>query len=382
MYSLCDYASMIADRVRTDAYARTLQQVIRPGCVCLDIGTGTGFFAVLACRLGARKVVAVEPNDAIHTARQVAAANGVADRITFIQDLSTRIGLDEQADVIVSDLRGVLPMHGPHLPSLIDARRRLLAPGGTLIPRSDTLYAAVVEAPELYAQAVPLGEEAVHGVDMGPVRPQLVNSWRKARLQPGHLLAAPRPWASLDYTTLEGANVRGEATWTAERAGTGHGLLLWFDAALVEGVGYSNAPGQPEVIYGQGFFPWVHPVPLAAGDLIEVTLLANLTGSDYVWLWASLVRADGPGGLVKADFHQSTFFGASLDAGQLRKRAAEHRADLNEDGRIDRFILEHMDAATPAGDIAHKVRERFGRHFPTWQDALTRVGDVAERYSR
>src|SRR5262245_46851914 len=140
MYSLFGYAQMIADRVRTDAYASALRRVLRPGGVCLDLGTGTGFFAVLACRLGARKVIAVEPNDAIHVARQVAAANGCAERITFIQDLSTRVQLTERADVIVSDLRGILPMMGHHLPNLIDARSRLLAPGGALIPQSDTLW--------------------------------------------------------------------------------------------------------------------------------------------------------------------------------------------------------------------------------------------------
>src|SRR5947207_11156361 len=117
MYSLAGYCSMIAERVRTDAYTRALRQVLRPGSICLDLGTGSGFFAVLACRLGARKVIAVEPDDAIHVARAVAAANGCAERITFLQNLSTRVNLEEQADVIVSDLRGVLPLLGHHLPS-------------------------------------------------------------------------------------------------------------------------------------------------------------------------------------------------------------------------------------------------------------------------
>jgi protein arginine N-methyltransferase 1 len=382
MYSLSGYSSFIADRVRTDAYALALRQAIRPGCVCLDIGTGTGFFAVLACHLGARTVIAVEPDDAIHVAREVAAANGCAGRITFIQDLSTRVHLEERADVIVSDLRGVLPLLGYHLPSLTDARRRLLAPGGTLIPRRDTLWAALVEAPVQYARAVPLGDESPHGVNMKAARSRVVNSWCKARLKPEHLLAAPCQWGSLDYADLEGANVRGEAAWTVERPGTGHGLLLWFDATLVEGVGYSTAPGQPELSYGQGFFPWVHPVPLAAGDQVEITLRADLVGADYVWCWDSRVYAGGPAGRVKFAFRQSTFFGASLDAGQLRKRAAGHRVELNENGQIDRFILTLMDTADSVGDIARKVAERFPRDFPTWQDALTQVGELAEKYSR
>ena len=66
------------------------------------------------------------------------------------------------------------------------------------------------------AHAVPLGDESVHGVVMEAARSRVVNSWRKAHLKPEHLLAAPRQWASIDYANLEGANVRGEASLTAE----------------------------------------------------------------------------------------------------------------------------------------------------------------------
>jgi hypothetical protein len=85
---------------------------------------------------------------------------------------------------------------------------------------------------------------------------------------------------------------------------------------------------------------------------------------------------------VKAEFRQSTFFGAKIPAAQLRKRAANHRAELNEEGQIDRYILNHMDASTSAGDLAHKLAKEFPQNFPMWQDALTRVGDLAEKYGR
>src|SRR5438128_356977 len=115
MYSISDYSSMIADRLRLDAYSEALRRAIKPGVVVLDIGTGTGIFALLACRFGARKVYAVEPDDAIEVAREVAAANRYQQRIEFIQELSTRVALPERADVIVSDIRGVLPLLKHHL---------------------------------------------------------------------------------------------------------------------------------------------------------------------------------------------------------------------------------------------------------------------------
>ena len=147
VYNLNDYGRMIADQVCMDAYARALKAAVTPNSVVLDIGAATGIHALLACKFGARQVYAVEPNDAIHLAREVAVANGFGGQIDFIQDLSTNVVLPEPADIIVSDMRGVLPLFGQHIPAIVDARQRHLATGGLLIPQRDTLWVALVEAP-------------------------------------------------------------------------------------------------------------------------------------------------------------------------------------------------------------------------------------------
>src|SRR5216684_6176512 len=105
-YDLSSYGRMIADRIRVDAYAKALRKVIRPGAVVVDIGTGPGIMAVLACQLGASRVYAIEPGEIIQVARTIAAANGCADKIEFFEEVSSRVTLPERADVILSDLRG------------------------------------------------------------------------------------------------------------------------------------------------------------------------------------------------------------------------------------------------------------------------------------
>ncbi len=68
---------------------------------------------MLACRFGARRVYAFEPSPIIELAREIAAANGLADRIEFIPKMSTESSLPEPANVvIVSDVRGILPLFG------------------------------------------------------------------------------------------------------------------------------------------------------------------------------------------------------------------------------------------------------------------------------
>ncbi len=367
MYSLHSYGQMLADTPRMQAYTAALRRTVRPGSVVLDLGCGPGVFALLACQLGARRVYAVEPDNVIELAREAAKANGFADRIEFFQKLSTEITLAEQADVIVSDLRGVLPWYRHHIPSIIDARNRLLAPEGGLLPACDVLWAAVVEAPERYQEIV--GPWQAHGVDLGAAERLVTNTWRKTRIESHELLVKPSCWATLDYYQIETADVRARISWQAERAGAAHGIAVWFDSVLVEDIGFSNAPGAPESIYGIGLFPFPRPVSVAEGDRIDVTLRADFVDDDYVWRW----ETDFP----TASFKQSTFFGAPLSSAQLRKRANTHAPVVNDNGSITRFVLSEMDGTNSLEQIAARLSERFAV-----DDALRVVAEISEKYGK
>lgn len=373
---------MIRDAGRTDAYARALRAAITPQSVVLDIGTGTGILAMLACRFGARRVFAVEPGDAIVVAREIAAANGFADRIEFIQDISTRITLPELADVVVSDLHGVLPLFHQHIVAIADARDRLMVPHGTLIPRTERLWVSVVESAAHHREIASPWTENAYDFDMSVARGIVSNTFSRAVFEPGQLLARPVLCGTLDYRTLEDPDFAADIVLTASRQGTAHGLVVWFDSTLAEGVEFSNAPEGSPHVYGSAFFPWPEAVPLNPGDRIEVALRADLVGEQYVWQWESRVTARDDSSRVKARFRQSEFFGEPMSPGQLRKQAASHVPHLNEDGHIDRMILDQMDGGAPLEAIARNVLAQFPARFPRLQDALTRVGALSLRYSR
>lgn len=65
VYSIAGYGEMLNDTVRMNAFAEALRQSVRPDSVVVDIGTGPGIFAMLACRFGAGKVYAIETDDVI-----------------------------------------------------------------------------------------------------------------------------------------------------------------------------------------------------------------------------------------------------------------------------------------------------------------------------
>lgn len=203
MYDLAAYGAMIADAIRTDAYLAALRQSIDPNSVVLDIGAGTGIFALLACQLGARHVYAVEPSDQIGVARELAKDNGYGDRITFIQSLSSKISLPEPVDVVVSDLRGTLPLFQRHIPVMIDVRQRFLAANGVLIPQKDTLWAAVVEAPKLYQKVEQPWHNSPYGLNMAAARQRAINTTQKGLVTPEQFVVEPQVWATLDYRTIK-----------------------------------------------------------------------------------------------------------------------------------------------------------------------------------
>lgn len=381
MYSVSAYGQMFADSIRMDAYVRALRQSVKPGSVVLDIGTGTGVCALLACQLGARRVYAIEPGDAIQVAREIAAANGYADRIEFIQDLSTKITLPERADVIVSDLRGILPFLDHHFASIADARRRHLAPKGILIPQQDTMWAAIVSAPELYDGYVKPWEKYNYGFNMQAARKIVLNQWSKGRVEAQQLLTEPKVWAQIDYSTIADANISADIEWKVGKAGEAHGLLVWFDTLLTVDVGFSNAPGGGATVYGSSFFPFLEPVTLQIGDEVKVQIQADLVVDDYVWSWQTAILGQGNPATVKANFQQSTFFGAPLSLQQLRKKADSYVPRLNKDGLFVQQILSLMNNGLTQGEMAEQLAAQPSRRFKNRQEALTYIAGLSEKYS-
>ena len=374
MYSVYFYGQMLGDTPRLRAYVEALKKSVKRGAVVLDLGCGPGFFALLSCQLGARRVYAVEPDDVIQIAREAAVANECAEKVEFFQDLSTAITIGEPADVIVSDLRGVLPWYQTNVQSIIDARTRLLANGGMLIPRCDVLWASLVEAAERYDEIVSPWERT--DVDLSVAKRVVTNTWRKARIEPDQLLTSPVCCYKLDYNEIETSDLEVNVLLEADRSGTAHGFALWFDSELIDGVGFSNNPREPELIYGQGFFPLPRPVAIEQGDRIELTLKADPVRGDYVWRWDTTILA-AVTLQPRASFSQSTLHGVPLSPGQLRKQSCAYKPSLTEAGQVRSFIMEAMTGDNSVEEIATRLMKRFPKRYAEWKSALDDVTEVS-----
>ena len=382
MYSVIDYGGMIRDKVRMDPYVLALGKNINSDSVVLDLGTGTGIFAVLACKFGARKVYAIEPNEAIQLAREIARDNQCDDRISFIEDLSNNVSLPEKVDVIISDLRGVLPITDNHIKSIVDARTRFLRPAGVLIPQQDTLWAAVVTAPELYSPSSEVWSLDTYGIDLRAGMRYVMNTWNRGTVSPEQMLTPPQQWAELDYSTITENNVEAHLRWVVTRGGLAHGLVAWFDTILSKGIGFSNAPGGGADVYGSAFLPWTEPRSLAEGDIVETRISASFVDDDYIWTWETSIRkASGPN-QIEAGFKQSTFFSLPVSTNRLSRISTSFVPRLNAEGRIDQMILNLMENECTHAEIAERILKHFPEKFSKVSEALTRIARLSGKYSQ
>jgi protein arginine N-methyltransferase 1 len=331
VYDAKDYDAMFSDGARTAAYLAAIERAVHPASTVVEIGTGVGYFAVAACRAGARRVYAIEVNPIVELAERVAAENGCAGSITFIRDDSRRVKLPERCDLLLSDLRGVLPLSGDHIPTIADARRRLVRPGAIVIPVRDVMFAAPCVAPADWRRDHLLPGDAPHGIARRAVAERLRSDWYRCHLEGPDLLADGIAWATLDYASIESPNVSGRAAWSFAREGVADGLALWFDADLGFSVAMSNAPSAPRALYGQAFFPFQHALDVRAGDRLTAELSANLVNGDYLWGWNTRFT---PAAGEPVAFRQSNLAAHIVSLDRLRRLSSRER----EDNRISPTI--------------------------------------------
>lgn len=381
MYGLSAYCNFISDKVRTDAYVEALRRTVTNDSVVLDIGAGTGFFAILACKLGARKAYAVEFNNAILLGREIAKANNVADRVEFIQNYSTNITLQEKADIAVFDLRGPTPLTDHNIPVVIDARERLLKPDSVFIPKRDSIKAALIEAFEDYEHDIIRTTNDRYDLRVDTPRKFLVNDFHFLKKDVKRLLTEPIEWAALDYASVSTTDFAKELIWEVDKEGTAHGVSLWFDIDLGNGCFYSTSPFAEEIVslYNHPVLYFQSPVSVTIGDKVNINLQAKFISENYVWRWDTIIK--NKHGEVKAKFHQSTLLSNILSPAGLKKQSSDFIPELNKDGQAELFVLTLMNENLSLGEIAKRLIENHKEKFSVWADAMQFVGTLAKKYS-
>jgi SAM-dependent methyltransferase len=370
-YDLAAFGSMIADTTRIDSYVEALRRTVTPESLVLDIGAGTGIMSLIAAQLGARRVIAVEPNSLVRIGARLAVENGVAERIRFVHGRSQELELTELADVVVCDLRGGLPTVAEHVDAMVDARRRLMKPGAILIPAHDTIFVAPVDAEKAHAELVSPWRKAPLKLRMAGAEHAILNQGLAQMKEPGSLLGEGRPLVTMESAVLESASFERGILLPIARDGVVSGLALWFETELVPGVGFSTSPDLDRTVYGRVFLPLPSGIAVAAGDRVRATVKAVIEHDENMWIWrGSVASADGAS---KGSFASSTVFFNPENEAVLEVLEDDCRPGLSMDGKVAWQVLEGMDAGLSVVELANRIVESHPGRFECLEDALRMV---------
>jgi precorrin-6B methylase 2 len=300
---------------RLTQYERAIAAVVRQGDVVLDLGTGSGLLAVLACRAGARRVYAIEASDAVQMGTLLTSTTEFAERIEFVHATSQKVALSEQVDVIVGDIHDTFGFQPGGLASIMDVRDRLLKPGGTLIPQATELMIAPLEAAALYAREIDVWNGCVHGVGLSSIRPFAVSHVHPGRFDSDQLLSPAAAIGTLDLARATSLHFSGSAVTTIHRDGIAHGLCGCFVTTLAGDIRMGNVPGDSSTTnFAQAFFPFDQPVPVAAGDEVSISIDSH---DGYIARWRAAISR---GGQRHAQFDHSTLNGLLVSPASAASR--------------------------------------------------------------
>lgn len=375
---LAYHRSMVRDSVRVERYRSAILSTVKPGDVVLDLGTGTGLQAFFACQAGARRVYAVEAGDIVHIARHLCRANGLEDRVIFVEGMSDQVSLPEPVDVVISETLGNIGLDEGVLGWVADASKRFLKEGGTIIPASVTVHAVPVEAPDSY-EALDFSRGELFGLDFSPMRRFVCNNQWSTQFTPDAFLADPLPIAKVELARIETLSSRSEVSFKATRSGTVHGIGGWFAAALTDTIHISNAPPNEAPSWNQILFPLEVPIRVCEGDTLRL-FIRTVNGRE--WRWKLEAHPAGSGQKPRSSGEHATLYGFPLSMQALKRQSATYAPTLSHSGRIELSALSLFDGEKTISDIANELMSQYPDFFPSESAAGAFVRRAVQRSSQ
>ncbi len=138
----------------TQMVMEVMEEVIRPGDKCLDLGSGSGILSIAALRLGAASAIGVDIDPkAEDIARENAAYNSFAapefiaqtGNVTADKKMMARLGQENYRVVLVNIVADVIISLAPILPNFLSADSILIC-SGILESRLEDVQAALAQA--------------------------------------------------------------------------------------------------------------------------------------------------------------------------------------------------------------------------------------------
>ncbi|MCL1600543.1 MAG: 50S ribosomal protein L11 methyltransferase [Actinomycetia bacterium] len=273
--------SMLTDEVRTSSFLRAIMEVVEPGDVVVDIGSGTGVLSLFAAMAGASRVYAIEREPVIEIASEIAARNGLSETIAFIAGSSLEVDIPEQADVLITETIGNAGFDEGIVAWVADARRRFLKHDALVVPGRVDAVASLICVPTDF-MAIDKWSRPLQTLDFTPLSRIVRNNLIWTDLSPAAIVSEPVVVFGTDFSS-EPKWLTGSVRVEAIKDALVHGIGMWFRSSLAPNTQITNAPPNTVPSWEQGFLPLDEPMVVAAGDQIRFEVSSAASGAEWRW---------------------------------------------------------------------------------------------------
>ena len=277
------HVPMMNDAPRNEAYLAALQAAVTADTRILEIGTGSGLLAMMAARCGAAEVTTCETVPLIAAkAQEIIEANGLAGVITVVAkksaDLEVGVDLAHPANLLISEILSSEFLGEGVLPSIEDARRRLLAPEGRIIPAGGSIMIALFGGDDI-AKSLMVGD--VCGFDLGLFNAITAKKLSISRNDLGiELLSDDIEAFSFDFNESD-YSAPGQKTLDipVRSAGRCYGIIQWNRLRMDDTIVFENHPSvkAPASAWTHTVYVFAEPVDVEAGRTAVVSALHDRT---------------------------------------------------------------------------------------------------------
>ena len=279
---------MLQDIVRTEAYEKSISEVVKPCHTVLDFGCGSAVLSMFAARAGAAKVIAVDRSPFIKNAHNIALANGFKN-IDFYHDDHESLVLEEKVDVIVSEWMGHCLFYEAMLEPLLALRERYLAKDGHMIPAQVSLHIGLVNDEEILEDLQFLHEKP-YGLDFSPIAHVPLQQSDLVALDDYSILQSVAHMGTLDMASVAITHEPRVfmATLIPSEKTTIFALCGWFSALLSQGIEFGTGPSDTPTHWDQILFPLPEPFEVDPSQELTITLspLTEKVGKEQFWSWS------------------------------------------------------------------------------------------------
>jgi len=279
---------MLQDVIRTDAYEKSISEVVGAEHSVLDFGCGTGILAMFAARAGARKVIAVDRSPFVKTAKEIAAKNDF-NNIEFHHADHQSLELEEQVDVIVSEWMGHCLFYEAMLEPLLAIRDRHLTQDGIMIPAEVSIHAGLVCDEDLLDDLSFLKDKP-YDIDFSTIAHVPFQQTDLVALEPDSILASTAHLGTLNMRTVSkaGAPRVFSGKIRPDQEAEIFALCGWFSSVLSEGVVLGTGPNDMPTHWDQILFPLPEPFTVDPSRELTVTIspLTEQIGKEQFWSWS------------------------------------------------------------------------------------------------